>query len=105
MLPVCMSCEKQQVYLKLYTINSLLQLFIQSTNIYGRLHVPAPALGMEIIRTGLHGVYIFVVEAVNKKRKQIKGIISEHNIALRDIKQGDMMVYESHWVYGMDYFR
>lgn len=41
---------------------------------------------MEIIRTSFCKVYILVVEADNKKRKQIKGILSEHNIAIRDIK-------------------
>ena len=41
---------------------------------------------MEIIRTSFCKVYILVVEADNKKRKQIKGILLEHNIAIRDIK-------------------
>ena len=58
--------------------------------------MPAPATGMEIIGTSFHRVYILVVEADNKKRKQIKRIISEHNIAKRDIKQGDVMGCDGH---------
>lgn len=61
--------------------------------------MPVPALGMQIIRTSFCEVYILVVEADNKKRKQIKGIISEHNIAIRDIKWNDVMGYDTHNVY------
>ena len=59
---------------------------------------------MQIIRTSFHRVYILVVEADNKKRKQIKGIISERNIALRDIKQGDVMGCDWHSLYRMGLF-
>lgn len=66
--------------------------------------MPAPALGAQIIRTSFHRVYILVVEVDTKKRKQIKGIISEHNITLRDIKQGDVMECDSHSLYRMGLF-
>lgn len=62
--------------------------FIYSINKYllKVFHVPAPSLGMEIIRTSFCKVYVLVVEADNKKRKQIKGILLKHNVAVGDIK-------------------
>lgn len=79
--------------------------FIYSINKYllKVLHVPAPTLGMEIIRTSFCKVYILLVEADNKKRKQIKGILSEY-ITIRDIKQGDVMGCALHSVYRMGLF-
>lgn len=65
--------------------------------------MPAPTLGMEIIRTSFCKVYILLVEADNKKRKQIKGILSEY-ITIRDIKQGDVMGCALHSVYRMGLF-
>lgn len=49
------------------------------------------ARGLEIIRTHLRGVCILMVEADNKKRKQIKGVTSEFNIAMRDRKEGEVI--------------
>lgn len=80
--------------------------FIYSINKYllKVLHVPAPTLGMEIIRTSFCKVYILVVKADSKERKRIKGILSEHNVTLRDIEQGGGMGCASHSVYGMGRF-
>lgn len=58
------------------------------------------ARGLEIIRTRLRGVDILMGEADNKKRKQIKGVISEFNIATRDRKEGEVIGCGSHGVYG-----
>lgn len=59
----------------------------------------APALGIEIIRTRFHGVYNLVVEVDNKKRKQIKRRILEHNIAMSSRKEGGVIRYNSHSMY------
>lgn len=59
---------------------------------------------MEIIKTSFCEVYILLVEANSKKRKQIKGILSEHNITLRDMQQGDVMGCALHSLYGMGQF-
>lgn len=84
-------------------LNKFPYTFIYSINKYllTVLHVPAPTLGMEIIRTSFCKVYIFLVEADSKKRKQIKRILLEHNITLRDTQQGDVMGCTLHHVYRM----
>lgn len=35
--------------------------------------MPAAAPGMEIMRTSFHGIYILMVEAVNKRENRLKG--------------------------------